>query len=320
MLGVACITASMFTSGCMQPTPGKPLKRHGDEIVVCGRFFHTGAPVVLWMDPGGYDAYRVHCRFDPDHTLATGKGAYTTPNRYGTYRGHLSKEDAKRARAEGWTLPMLQKYVDLFVLHYDVCGTSRHCFQVLQDQRGLSVHFMLDVDGTIYQTLDVKERAWHSSQMNDRSVGVEIANMGAYEVPKTLSQWYGPDATGRIVFHPPVVAGTTGIRTVGFVPRPSRPDIVKGRINDRDLNQYDFTDAQYASLIRLGATLCRVLPKIRPVAPRDADGRICNHTLSDEQLANFHGILGHYHFSHEKVDPGPALNWDRVLEGVRRFD
>src|SRR5512138_3608278 len=42
---------------------GQRLQRRGDEIVVCGQFFHTGAPVVLWMDPGGYDAYRVEPRF-----------------------------------------------------------------------------------------------------------------------------------------------------------------------------------------------------------------------------------------------------------------
>ena len=49
---------------------------------------------------------------------------------------------------------MLQQVVDQFVIHFDVCGTSRRCFEVLQDKRGLSVHFMLDIDGTIYQTLD----------------------------------------------------------------------------------------------------------------------------------------------------------------------
>ena len=27
--------------------------------------FHTGAPVVTWMDPGGFDAYRTERRFAP---------------------------------------------------------------------------------------------------------------------------------------------------------------------------------------------------------------------------------------------------------------
>jgi hypothetical protein len=46
-------------------SPGTPLPRAGDEIVVAGQLFHTGAPVVLWTDPGGYDAYRSERRFAP---------------------------------------------------------------------------------------------------------------------------------------------------------------------------------------------------------------------------------------------------------------
>src|ERR1700756_3596833 len=47
-------------AGCQTaPRPGTFVQRTGDEIVVCGQFVHTGTPVVLWIDPGGYDAYRV---------------------------------------------------------------------------------------------------------------------------------------------------------------------------------------------------------------------------------------------------------------------
>ncbi len=59
------------------------------------------------------------------------------------------------------------------MLHYDVTAYSRTTFQVLHDYRGLSVHFMLDVDGTIYQTLDLKERAYHAGTANSRSVCVK---------------------------------------------------------------------------------------------------------------------------------------------------
>ncbi len=64
--------------------PGEIVQRRGDEIVACGQLIHTGAPVVLWMDPGGYDAYRVEKRFGPEETSAweAGKGL-KTPNRYG---------------------------------------------------------------------------------------------------------------------------------------------------------------------------------------------------------------------------------------------
>ena len=31
------------------------LARSGDEIITCGRLFHTGAPVRTWLDADGYD-------------------------------------------------------------------------------------------------------------------------------------------------------------------------------------------------------------------------------------------------------------------------
>src|SRR5215469_5720942 len=45
------------------PNVGQRVERRGDEIVACGQLFHTTAPVVLWLDPGGYDAYRTEPRF-----------------------------------------------------------------------------------------------------------------------------------------------------------------------------------------------------------------------------------------------------------------
>ena len=54
--------------GPRRPTPvkvGERVERRGDEIVVCGQLFHTTAPVKLWTDPGGYDAYRLDHRFGP---------------------------------------------------------------------------------------------------------------------------------------------------------------------------------------------------------------------------------------------------------------
>src|SRR4249919_3479521 len=65
-LAIVVLSALMFGTGCTTvPGPGAWVPRHGDEIVVAGKFVHTGTPVVLWMDPGGYDAYRVERRFSP---------------------------------------------------------------------------------------------------------------------------------------------------------------------------------------------------------------------------------------------------------------
>lgn len=305
--------------GCGEPEAPKPVARTGDEIVVCGQFFHTGTPVVLWMDPGGYDAYRIECRFTPDRMLPSDAGKRSSPGRYDTFRENLPGSMAEQVRSEGWTLPLLQEQVDLFVLHYDVCGASRACFKVLHDIRGLSVHFLLDVDGTIYQTLDVKERARHAGSSNDRSIGIEIANMGAYEDRKELGKWYRPGPGGWPVYQAREIDGSTGIRTPGYIAMPARREPVNGRIHDRDLWQYDLTDAQYESLIKLSATLCRVLPRIKPDAPRSRDGTLRTDVLSARELARFSGIAGHYHLTENKVDPGPAMNWKRLLEGISRI-
>ena len=31
------------------------------------------------------------------------------------------------------------------------------------------------------------------------------------------------------------------------------------------------------------------------------------------------GILGHYHVQQNKVDPGPAFQWDRVVDGANEL-
>src|SRR6476661_7199060 len=114
-----------------------------------------------------------------------------SPNRYGLRRSVLTTQQAEEVRGGGWPLELLQQKVDQFVYHYDVATSSRGCFRTLHDDRNLSVHFMLDMDGTIYQTLDVKERAWQASEANSRSVGIEICNMGAWgDGLKTLSTYY----------------------------------------------------------------------------------------------------------------------------------
>lgn len=324
LLLVACATTLSACRSAPQtrdaPAPGEPLERRGDEIVVAGRFFHTGAPVVLWMDPGGYDAYRVENRFGPigDARWSEGDGP-APPNRYNLRRGGLTEAEIERVRGGGWDLDTLQRVVDQVVIHYDACGTSRTCFRVLHDVRGLSAHFLLDIDGTIYQTLDVKERAWHATTSNSRSVGIEIANIGAYPPAEAdiLDEWYGRGPGGRTVITLPERFGDGGVRTPGFVGAPVRAEPVTGTIQGQRLVMYDLTDAQYESLIRLTATLCTVLPRIECDYPRAEDGRLVRRKLPDERLRSYSGLLGHYHVQSNKVDPGPAFDWDRVVEGAR---
>ncbi len=310
---VSASAALLLAAGCTRP--GDRLGRRGDEIVVAGQLFHTGTPVVLWLDPRGYDAYRARRHFEPAQTMPANPASPGDPNRYGARR--LPADLAGAVAREGWTLENLRRQVDQFVIHYDVCGTSRQCFKILQDARGLSVPFMLDIDGVIYQTLDLKERAWHAGQANDRSVGIEIAHIGAYKDIRVLDQWYATGTDGWPYITLPSWMRETGVRTAGFIGRPARKEPVRGRINGQDLVQYDFTAEQYAALIRLTAALHRALPGIRLDYPRGPDGRVRDEVLSDEELAAFQGLLGHWHITRQKVDPGPAFDWERVVRGAR---
>ena len=322
---VTVLLIATFCVGCKSPPPrpGTLAPRAGDEIVVAGQFVHTGTRVITWMDPGGYDAYRVERRFAPYdqsswETSRVEVAALKTPNRYGLRQHVLTPEQIERVRGGGWDLPLLQEVVDQFVIHYDVAGTARQCFKVLHDMRDLSVHFMLDLDGTIYQTLDAKERAWHATSSNTRSVGIEIANIGAYPSvgAKPLGDWYTRDTNG-VRLQIPKRIGDGGIRTSNFVGRPMRPELVSGEIHGQKLFQYDLTPEQYRALIHLTAALCKVFPKMRCDYPRDADGKLITKKLPDEQLEQFTGVLGHYHIQRDKIDPGPAFQWDLVIDGAR---
>ena len=307
---------------------GEMLKRTGDEIVVCGQMFHTGTRVITWMDSGGYDAYRVERRFaaidqsDWDNTKQSVKG-FTTPNRYSQRKVSLTDEQQQQVRGGGWPLSLLQAKVDQFVLHYDVCGTSRQCFNILHDHRDLSVHFLLDADGTIYQTLDLKERAWHATIANDRSIGIEIANIGAYPVnDKTdpLGNWYRKTPDGKIrLMIPASLGGNKWLHTPDFVGYPDRQELIVGEIQGTKLKQYDLTPEQYASLAKLTATLCTVFPKIKLDYPKDENGKLIPHVLSEQQFAKYTGVLGHYHISKGKTDPGPAMQWDRLMGKARKL-
>jgi hypothetical protein len=319
--------AIVLLSACQTPPlPGTRAPRSGDEIIVAGQFFHTGTPVVTWLDPGGYDAYRVERRFsglaEADWAAsARAVKALETPNRYGLRRDRLTPEQVERVRGGGWDLGLLTNVVDQFVIHFDACGTSRQCFKVLHDLRGLSVHFLLDLDGTIYQTLDLKERAWHATISNSRSVGIEIAQIGAYPPGRAqaLDEWYRVEPDGAVRVTIPERFGDGGLRTPGFVGRPARAERLRGRIQGIELEQYDFTPEQYRALSRLTAALCRIFPQLKCDYPRDAEGRVVPTKLPDAELASYQGLLGHWHIQTDKVDPGPAFQWEKVVREARRL-
>ena len=80
---VMCVTAFAGCGPSAKPqAAAKLLKRSGNEIMVAGQMFDIGTPVVLWTDPGGFDAYRTERRFgsfEDSSYRATTRAATTQP-------------------------------------------------------------------------------------------------------------------------------------------------------------------------------------------------------------------------------------------------
>ncbi len=299
-----------MVAGCAH-IPGKRAPRHGDEIVICGQMVHTGVPVVLWLDSGGYDGYRGHRHDQPEVSGTRDQPDQTL--RFGSMRRGLPQSMKMRIQRQGWSLDELGSVIDTVVLHYDACGSSSRCFHILHDVRGLSCHFLLDVDGTIYQTLDVKERAWHAGVANDRSIGVEIAHFGAFPTAQEADRHY-LTIDGEIQLDPDSLKGTSA---EGAVPFPARDALFDGEIHGQMLHQRDFTEAQYRSLEALLITLCRTLPGIEPVVPRRGDGAVQDRLREEPESGPVAGIVGHWHVGSHKVDPGPAFDWNRIESALQ---
>ena len=169
----------------------------------------------------------------------------------------------------------------MFVNHWDVCLSSESCLKVL-NKRGLSVHFLIDNDGTIFQTLDTQHNAWHAGNLNRHSVGVEISN--AY-YPK-YQNWY--------------------IRN-GFGPRPiSKNAACHGRILEEHL---DFYPIQIQALKALwkAINLSINIPLQGPTAIDtnvEESTNFFTKTLVDSSAssAKYKGFVSHYHLTPNKID------------------
>lgn len=81
--------------------------------------------------------------------------------------------------------------LDMLVLHYTGMEDGPSALERMRDAAAeVSSHYMVDVDGTIYQLVDEEMRAWHAGRsgwqgdedLNSRSIGIEIVN-GGHNIP-----------------------------------------------------------------------------------------------------------------------------------------
>lgn len=162
-----------------------------------------------------------------------------------------------------------------FVCHWDVCLSSKMCHRVLE-QRGISVHFAIDNDGTIYQFMDMNDIAWHagSSLWNEKSIGVEIAN-GYY---LKHQDWYVKQGLGkRPIVSGAVCHGQTLEDFTGFYPQ------------------------QEAALQALMEAVHKATG-IPYETPLDRSGVTTTTVSKKASEGKFEGFISHYHLKKAKTD------------------
>lgn len=162
--------------------------------------------------------------------------------------------------------------------------TAREAFLNLAHTGG-STHFLVDFDGTVYQTLDLALEANHSGvdEIDARSVAVDVVNPVELDRPRYAPE-VGPDPFDRPL---------------------SEFETVQGK----EMQRWGYTPAQMDSLGHLARELERLLPSLPPELP--GRGNVPRHVLPDRGKS-FRGFLGHLHVSERAEDPGPGFDWSRL--------
>jgi hypothetical protein len=223
--------------------PPKRYKRKGEKGIIYNNIKYPIAwdKIILWNERGGFS--------HPE----------------GTYNDWSEKPDRGPIQ---------------FVNHWDAALSSESCAKII-NKRGLSMHFLIDNDGTIYQTLDIQHVAWQAGSRlwNTNSIGVEISN--AFYTK--YQSWY---------------------ERKGFGPRP----IESGhKINNRKIEDHlGFYPVQLEALAALWAAVHNAtgmsldICEVRGHCPDCAEGR---HS----------GFINHFNLTTNKMDCA-SLNMKEVLE------
>lgn len=220
----------------------------------------------------------------------------------------------KNLKLEGYTVRPSNGYQGYFyqqkfdkkrvVLHFTVGHLQGDITSLSDPNRGhVSTAFVLGRDGTVYQLFSSYYWSYHlgrgaiggNGSNSKTSVGIEVSSYG------------------------PLVRKGDNLETV-YSKRPGHD--VYCSITDKD--QYieldkpyrgykyysTFTDEQYESIIVLLRYLTARYDIPRAFVEKDKRFEATSHG------ANFSGIITHVNSRADKVDIGPAFDWDRVTKGV----
>jgi N-acetyl-anhydromuramyl-L-alanine amidase AmpD len=256
------------------------------DLIIAGKSFKVdGARVVNWHE-SGWDATSERCIPTKDDSAEVLNGKCkpgTAPNSQIPY-GKIPLPYTRRfgfrpkLRSYGLNPPLdaTKAVIKQFVIHHDGCRDAEMCFNVVQNERGLSVHFLLDNDGTIYQTLDLALMAYHASEWNIGSIGVELCSRGDVKLDEHYYSKQGINRPRKLC-----------------------------KINGTTIDSWDYMGAQYEALTALARALTKYLPNLAIEYPQSSAGVQSWETMPMNASMSFSGYIGHYHLTNQKWDPGP---------------
>jgi N-acetyl-anhydromuramyl-L-alanine amidase AmpD len=257
------------------------LPRVGPEsstIQIAGRhhLLEPGVRAISFEDSKGYSFYRAQKQIGDTERLY---------------------EPRRNSRGEAiTTLEAMQRSVRLVVLHADVLDDIETAFHVLHS-KGLSSHFGIDFDGTIYQMLDPVDVAYGAGEVNPISIQIDLNNRmhNLMKEPKA----------------PPYPVQNKRYRKMRL-PDYKRPLSDPMTINGKSVRSYGYTEAQYTALFALLRVLSGALEHIDLVFPTGPQ----ETTFSwQDTYEDFEGVVGHFHLTPRRWDPGPGFEWSRLNDG-----
>lgn len=209
----------------------------------------------------------------------------------------LVEEKFRKLAAEryhdGYKAAVIQP-VDAVVYHYTgstrASGTAR--WLTMDDDYFISVHFLVERDGTVRQFIPLNERGAHAGgktsklfgggNVNGRTIGIEIMNVGPIV----------PDGDGWKTLSKKKFDGV-GVSAGGKHP---------GRDSNYEHTQWEaYGPEQMAALVGLTKQLCTEFP----ILLQGLEERLTGHENVDPS---------------RKTDPGPAFPWKIIHDAAREVE
>ena len=176
----------------------------------------------------------------------------------------------------------------MVVTHWDAALSAHSCYKILK-KRGISSHFAIDNDGTIYQFVDPQHIGWHAgnTRVNNTSIGIDFSN--AYYMK--YQNYY---------------------RKRGFGMRPVITDSVVHGVKLGDhLGYYDVQLDAYKALLKCLLNHYNIEAR----CPLDETGNTKREVDISAAQGNFKGVVSHYHLTNRKIDCA-GLDINKLLKEI----